>query len=38
MVELVVGGKGKGKTKILLEKAAEAVFTQAGTRDTEILW
>ena len=31
MVELVVGGKGKGKTKILLEKAAEAIKNANGS-------
>lgn len=30
MVELIVGAKGKGKTKFLLEKAAEAVKTASG--------
>ena len=31
MVELIVGGKGKGKTKILLEKAAEAIKNANGS-------
>ena len=31
MVELIVGGKGKGKTKILLEKAAEAIKAANGS-------
>lgn len=31
MVELVVGAKGIGKTKVLLEKAAEAVKNANGT-------
>lgn len=31
MVELIVGGKGKGKTKILLEKAAEAIKKANGS-------
>lgn len=31
MVELIVGAKGKGKTKVLLEKAAEAVRNANGT-------
>ena len=31
MVELIVGGKGKGKTKVLLEKAAEALKNANGT-------
>ena len=31
MVELIVGSKGKGKTKVLLEKAAEAVKNANGT-------
>lgn len=30
MIELIVGGKGKGKTKVLLEKAAEAVKSANG--------
>ncbi|MDO4489365.1 MAG: twitching motility protein PilT [Eubacteriales bacterium] len=30
MVELIVGGKGKGKTKVLLDRAAEAVKTATG--------
>ena len=31
MVQLIVGAKGKGKTKILLEKAAEAIKTANGS-------
>lgn len=31
MVQLIVGAKGKGKTKILLEKAAEAVKNANGS-------
>lgn len=31
MVELIVGAKGKGKTKVLLEKAAEAIKNANGT-------
>lgn len=31
MIELIVGSKGKGKTKILLEKAAEAVKNASGS-------
>jgi len=31
MVELIVGAKGKGKTKVLLEKAAEAVKNANGS-------
>ncbi len=30
MVQLIVGSKGKGKTKILLEKAAEAIKNANG--------
>ena len=30
MVELIVGSKGKGKTKVLLEKAADAVKNANG--------
>ncbi len=31
MVQLIVGAKGKGKTKILLEKAAEAIKSANGS-------
>jgi len=31
MVELIVGAKGKGKTKVLLEKAASAIKDANGT-------
>lgn len=31
MVELIVGSKGKGKTKILLEKAAQAIQNANGS-------
>ena len=31
MVELIVGAKGKGKTKVLLEKAADAIKNANGT-------
>jgi len=31
MIQLIVGSKGKGKTKILLEKAAQAIKEADGT-------
>lgn len=31
MIELIVGAKGKGKTKVLLEKAAEAIKSANGS-------
>ena len=31
MIELIVGSKGKGKTKVLLEKADKAVKEDSGS-------